>query len=72
MWLNLQETADLVTFTEETLNEKLHFCAVFSINSKQHTLFLTYLLADLSINLLHCYIDTWKNIASPYQNINTY
>ena len=24
---NPQETADLVTFTEEILNEKLHFCA---------------------------------------------
>ena len=25
MWPNPQETADLVTFTEEILNEKLHF-----------------------------------------------
>ena len=25
---NLQETADLVAFTEEILNGKLHFCAV--------------------------------------------
>ena len=25
MWQNPQDTADLVTFTEETLNEKLHF-----------------------------------------------
>ena len=25
MWLNQQETADLVTFAEEILNEKLHF-----------------------------------------------
>ena len=24
MWLNPQETVDLVTFTEEILNEKLH------------------------------------------------
>ena len=29
MWPNPQETADLVTFTEETLNGKLHFlCSV--------------------------------------------
>ena len=29
MWPNPQEAADLVTFTEEILNEKLHvFCAV--------------------------------------------
>ena len=25
MWTNLQETADLIIFTEEILNEKLHF-----------------------------------------------
>ena len=25
---NLRETADLVTFTEEILHRKLHFCAV--------------------------------------------
>ena len=25
MWPNLQETADLITFTEEILNEKHHF-----------------------------------------------
>ena len=29
MWPNPQETADLVTFTEENLNGKLHFCAVY-------------------------------------------
>ena len=28
---NPQETADLVTFTEEILNGKLHFCAVYSV-----------------------------------------
>ena len=28
MWPNPQDTADLVTFTEEILNGKLHFCAV--------------------------------------------
>ena len=28
MWANLQETADLVTSTEEILNGKLHFCAL--------------------------------------------
>ena len=28
MWPNPQETTDLVTFTEEILNEKLHFCAI--------------------------------------------
>ena len=29
MWPDSQETADLVTFTEEILNGKLHFYAVF-------------------------------------------
>ena len=28
MWANPQETADLVTLTEEILNEKLHFFGV--------------------------------------------
>ena len=28
MWTNPQETADLVTFTEEIFNKKLHFCVV--------------------------------------------
>ena len=33
MWPNPQETADLVTFTEEILNEKLHFlCSVTNLN----------------------------------------
>ena len=28
MWANPQETVDLVTFTEEIRNGKLHFCAL--------------------------------------------
>ena len=28
MWPNPYETEDLVTFTEEILNGKVHFCAV--------------------------------------------
>ena len=31
MWQNPQETADLVTFTEEILNGKLQFCAVLDV-----------------------------------------
>ena len=35
MWPNPQETADLVTFTEHTLNGKLLFCAVdFTYNEE--------------------------------------
>ena len=32
---NLQETADMVTFTEEIFNGKLHFCAVASLKSNK-------------------------------------
>ena len=31
MKFSIKETADLVTFTEEILNGKLHFCEVFHI-----------------------------------------
>ena len=31
MWPNPQETADLVTSTEESLNEKIHFCSVLNV-----------------------------------------
>ena len=33
MWPNPQETAHLVTFTEEILNEKLNFCAVLAFEN---------------------------------------
>ena len=32
MWPNLQESANLVTFTNEIFNKKLHFYAVWSFN----------------------------------------
>ena len=34
MWPNPQETVDLVTFTEEILNGKPHFCAMQAIRQK--------------------------------------
>ena len=34
MWANLQEYADLVTFTEEILNGKLHFLCSVCVSSK--------------------------------------
>ena len=34
MWPNHQETVNLVTFTEEILNGKLHFLC--SVNSRKH------------------------------------
>ena len=38
MWPNLQLSADLVTFTEEILNEKLHF--LYSAIQKFLTIFV--------------------------------
>ena len=36
MWPNTQDTADLVTFTEENLNRKLHFlCSEINIDLAQ-------------------------------------
>ena len=32
MWPNPPKTSDLVTFTEEILNGKLHFCAFMVLN----------------------------------------
>ena len=38
MWPNPQETAGLVTFTEEILNGKLHFlCSVSASMKKKHS-----------------------------------
>ena len=35
MWPNLQETADLVTFTEKIFNGKLHFlCSVWNLEPR--------------------------------------
>ena len=62
MWPNLQETADLVTFTEEILNGKLHFfvqcisratfqkfCFFFIVNFEHIShLFLIFLLLTLN------------------------
>ena len=38
MWLNPQETADLVTFTEEILNGKLHFYVQCKVPKKKESL----------------------------------
>ena len=44
MSLNPQETADLVTFTEEILNRELHFlCSVFKLSSLSEALESRYL-----------------------------
>ena len=38
MYLNHQETADLVTFTEEIIDRKLNFCAGSIYKGANHTL----------------------------------
>ena len=44
MWPNLQETTDLVTFTEEILNGKLHIlCSVIRYEMKSQD-FITFYL----------------------------
>ena len=46
MWTNPQETVDLVTFTEEILNRKLHFlCSASSI-------LICFLKKNLSVSFL--------------------
>ena len=41
MWPNPQETTDLVTFTEEILNEKLHFLCNVSCETSTSTEMVT-------------------------------
>ena len=39
MWPNPQETADLVMFTEEILNGKLHFLCSVAFGKKGHLVY---------------------------------
>ena len=58
MWPNPPETADLVTFTEETLNEKLHFlCSVLC----KHPLIQTDKDVKQSIKA-----ETWTTFSTGY------
>ena len=63
MWPNSQGTADLVTFTQEILNGKLHFlCSVmlflenFICNNFRRLFISNYYFSDYSI-----YYDTKQN-----------
>ena len=58
MWPNTQETTDLVTFTEEILDEKLHFfCVVFGFQ-------------DFIFNVFNRFFLTLS--VSPNESINTF
>ena len=52
MWQNLQETADLVTFTEEITNGNLHFLCIegddISIYAGDESELESYFSADIS------------------------
>ena len=51
MWPNPEETADLVTFTEEIVNGKLHFlCSVLKKNAEKHRL-QYYLFGKHTLNM---------------------
>ena len=59
MWPNSQKTADLVTFTEEILNGKLHFlCSVNS--SLQGSSNFLHLLRVLQAFLQESFTNSWK------------
>ena len=72
MWPNPQETVDLVTFTEEFVNGKLHFlCSATKIKKRSETNFWCTFSAlsfcknvstffDIKQNvLLNSYLDNW-------------
>ena len=62
MWPNPQETADLVTFTEEILNGKLHFlCSEVQENTHFSEFYLNSKLYEKISNNPVSYIKmTWK------------
>ena len=49
MWPNAQETADLVTFTEEILNEKVHFLCSGVLSFRQKSFLKTCNLRQVSV-----------------------
>ena len=49
MWPNAQETADLVTFTEEILNGKLHFSCSVRVNNQDARL-MSVLVAVINLS----------------------
>ena len=56
MWPNLQETANLVTFTEEIFNRKLHFVCSATVVEND--------FVDFYISLLKLLTLTWNLLPS--------
>ena len=70
MWQNPQETADLVTFTEEILNGKLHFlCSVKDELSVTFKLNLRF--EDFINSLIHRQISCSKDKSELVQGFST-
>ena len=65
MWPNLQFLADLVTFTEEILNGKLHFlCSGQSISLTKYAARLATCLQEHSGGNLNIMKMIWRNMSS--------
>ena len=66
MWPNPQKTADLVTFTGEILNGKLHFLC--SVNT-YHWIFIPVIMSHI-IKLIISYIIALGDISYTYFGVN--
>ena len=67
MWPNPQFAADLVTFTKEILNGKLHFCALYGQSS-----FSGYMLKLLEISAVPLFQPVRDETSSFPDNINLF
>ena len=70
MWPNPKETADLVTFTEEICNGKLHFscsdqCSPAQSLKEYRSFEISYSNFDLQSNVQLLFIDFSKTKTSP-------
>ena len=77
MWSNPQETADLVTFTEEICSGKLHFSAVFVDDGGFATAFFVFfLLFKLFFNMWprlkgHAYLNKPEGVSMYDLSVDT-
>ena len=69
MWPNPQETANLVTFTEEILNVKLHFYVLCLKKCHAHRDYLYNFISDDGANnifMLPSALLSWYNAAKSF------
>ena len=60
MWPNLQFLANLITFTEEIFNAKLHFFVQCDQSKFMSGLMQTYFFSSTSPNTLIIYVGFWE------------